>query len=64
VAQAGADVGDLGFEFGRDGGGAKPAVQEPDGVGFLLEYLDDRGIDVASTGDLAQQFALLAMILW
>ena len=59
VAQADGDVGDVGFELGRDGRRAEPAVQQPDGVGFLLEDLDDRGVDVAGAGDLPQQLALL-----
>src|ERR1035441_10179798 len=40
VAQAGLDVGDVGFEFACDGGGAEAAVQEPDGVGFALQDAD------------------------
>jgi hypothetical protein len=59
VAQADGDVGDVGFELGRDGWRSEPAVQQADGVGFLLEDLDDRGVDVAGAGDLAQQLALL-----
>ena len=59
VAQADGDVGDVGFELGRDGWRAEPAVQQADGVGFLLEDLDDRGVDVAGAGDLPQQLALL-----
>ena len=63
VAQAGAEMGDVGFELGGDRGGAEPAVEQPDGVGLLLQYLDDRVVDVAGAGDLAQQLALLALII-
>ena len=47
VAQAGLDVADVGFELGRDGGGAEAAVQQPDGVGLALQDADDDGVDVA-----------------
>jgi hypothetical protein len=62
VVQAGGEVDDVGFQFRRDCGCAEPAVEQADGVGFLLQNLDDRGVDVAGAGDLAQQLALLAAI--
>ena len=56
--QADSQMADMGFELGRDRGGAEPAVQEPDGVGLLLQDLHDGGVDVAGAGELAQQVAL------
>ena len=49
---------DVGFELGGDGGGAEPTVQQPDGIGLVLEDLDNRGVDVAGAGDPAQQLRL------
>ena len=60
VAQAGLDVADVGFELARDGGGAKAAVQEPDGVGLALQDADDGAVDAAGRGDLPEQLGVLA----
>src|ERR1035441_2132864 len=60
VAQAGLDVGDVGFEFACDGGGAEAAVQEPDGVGFALQDADHAAVDAAGGGDLPEQVGVLA----
>src|SRR6266550_7101070 len=62
MTQASAEVSDVGFKLGSDCWGAEPAVQQPDGVGFLLQYLDDRVIDVAGAGELAQQLARLVSL--
>ena len=62
VVQADGQMADVGFELGRDRGGAEPAVQEPDGVGLLLQDLHYCGVDVAGAGELAQQVALLPVI--
>jgi hypothetical protein len=60
VAQAGLDVGDVGFELARDGGSAEAAVQEPDRVGFALQDADHAAVDAAGRGDLPEQVGVLA----
>ena len=54
VVQAVVELGDVGVELGGDGGGAEPAVELADGLGLVLEELDDGVIDVAGAGDAAQ----------
>ncbi len=60
MVQAGVQVGDVGVELVGDGGGAEPAVQQADRVGFLLQDGDDGVVEIAGAGDLAQQVVIVA----
>ncbi len=60
VVQGVGELGDVGFEFGGDGGGAEPAVELADGLGLVPKYLDQRFVDVAGGGEAAHKVVGLA----